>query len=94
MGIQPDKAKPVMISRGHGCPKCSGRGMKGRTAAYEVLPMSDPIREMVLRQGSGVDLADLAVSEGMCTMRQSGVRKVLDGVTTPEEVLRVLYVED
>ena len=43
---------------------------------------------------SGVELADHAVAEGMCTMRQSGVRKVLDGVTTPEEVLRVLYVED
>jgi len=94
LGIQIDKAKPVMIARGHGCPKCSGRGMKGRTATYEVLPMSDTIRELVLKHASGVDLADQAVAEGMCTMRQSGVRKVLDGVTTPEEVLRVLYVED
>jgi type IV pilus assembly protein PilB len=68
--------------------------MKGRTAAFEVLPMSDGLRELVLRRASGVDLADEAVKEGMCTMRQSGVRKVLDGVTTPEEVLRVLYVED
>ncbi len=94
LGIQPEKAKPVMIARGHGCPKCSGRGMKGRTAAYEVMSMSDSIRELVLKHASGVDLADQAVAEGMCTMRQAGVRKVLDGVTTPEEVLRVLYVED
>lgn len=94
LGIKPDKAKPVMVARGHGCPKCSGRGMKGRSATFEIMPMSDPIRELVLKQGSAVDLTDLAVKEGMCTMRQSGVRKVLDGATTPEEVLRVLYVED
>ena len=94
LGIQLDKAKPVMISRGHGCPKCSGRGMKGRTATYEILPMSDAIRELVLRHSSAMELADQAVKEGMCTMRQAGVRKVLEGVTTPEEVLRVLYVED
>jgi type IV pilus assembly protein PilB len=56
--------------------------------------MSEAIRELVLKSSPAVDLAAQAEKEGMGNMRDAGVRKVLEGVTTPEEVLRVLYVED
>ena len=94
LGLKPDGRGPIMVSRGHGCPKCSGRGMKGRTATYEIMAMSDSIRDKVLARCSAADLMAQAVKDGMVPMRDAGVRKVLEGVTTPEEVLRVLYVED
>jgi type II secretory ATPase GspE/PulE/Tfp pilus assembly ATPase PilB-like protein len=86
--------RPPDVAQGRGCPKCGGRGMKGRTGVYEMMPMSDPLRSMVLKRVSGAELRAQAISEGMTTMRESGVRKVLEGVTTPEEVVRVLYAED
>jgi type IV pilus assembly protein PilB len=68
--------------------------MKGRTAVYEVMPMTDTLREMVLRRASGNELMDQAQRDGMVTMRQAGIKKVAEGVTTPEEVLRVLFTEE
>ena len=65
--------------------------MKGRTAVYEVMPISDVVRDMVLRECAGSQLHAQAVAEGMMTMRQAALRKVTDGITTPEEVARVLF---
>jgi type IV pilus assembly protein PilB len=90
LGLSPTQ----MISHGEGCGRCGNRGMKGRTAAYEVMPMTDRIREMVLARASGVDLKSQAMSEGMSTMRESGIRKVREGTTTAEEVMRVLFTEE
>jgi type IV pilus assembly protein PilB len=84
----------VTIARGVGCGRCANRGMKGRTAVYEIMSMSDTLRAMVLRQASGAELKAQAIAEGMTPMRASGRQKVIDHVTTPEEVLRVLYTED
>jgi type II secretory ATPase GspE/PulE/Tfp pilus assembly ATPase PilB-like protein len=68
--------------------------MKGRTAVYEIMTMSDSLRAMVLNQTSGSELKAQAIAEGMTPMRASGRQKVIDHATTPEEVLRVLYTED
>ncbi len=83
-----------MVYRGKGCAKCAGRGMKGRTAAFEILGMSDVMRELVLHRASGTQLMDQAEKEGMLTMRQAGIKKMMDGTTSPDEVLRVLYTEE
>jgi len=93
-GMTPRDGEPTILARGRGCPRCSGRGMRGRTAAYEVMPMSDPLREMVLRRCSGDQIRGQAISEGMIPMRESGMRKVMAGVTTPEEIARVLFSEE
>jgi type IV pilus assembly protein PilB len=79
-------AKP---SKGAGCRTCSGSGYKGRVALYEVMRFSDNLKEMVLQGASTAELKMGATRNGMSTLRASGIKKILDGVTTPEEIMRV-----
>lgn len=77
------------VARGAGCPACRGTGYRGRTGIYELLAMTDEIRaELPRRRGAG-ELRALAIAAGMRTLRDDGLRLARDGVTTPEEVLRV-----
>jgi type IV pilus assembly protein PilB len=94
LGLTREQVARANFRRGRGCPKCGGRGYKGRSAAYEVLQMTDRIREAVLRNESGNRLKEIAVSEGMSTMRDSGIRKALEGESTVEEVCRLLLTEE
>jgi type IV pilus assembly protein PilB len=75
--------------KGKGCPTCNFTGMKGRIAIYEVMPVTPEIRDLILRNAPTADIREVAQSQGMKTLRQSGLMKVIDGVTTVEEVLRV-----
>jgi len=79
----------VTFFRGKGCQTCSFTGMKGRVAIYEVMPISPEIRELILRNAPTAELREVAQSQGMRSLRQNALQKVLDGVTTVEEVLRV-----
>jgi type IV pilus assembly protein PilB len=79
----------ITVYRGKGCEKCSGTGMKGRVALYEVMPITEELRDMVLRAAPTADLRRMAQEQGMKTLRQAGLRKVIEGTTTVEEVLRV-----
>ena len=72
-----------------GCNECNGTGYKGRSGVYEVLTMTEAMQEMVLNNASANEIRDLALAEGMVTMRQSGVTKFRQGLTSLEEVLRV-----
>ena len=85
---------PAVLASGAGCPKCLGRGMRGRTAVYEIMQMSDKLRAMTLNRDSGSALRAQAVAEGMLTMREAGLRKALEGSTTLEEVTRMLFTDD
>lgn len=84
---------PATLPIGRGCEKCGGRGMKGRTAVYELMPMTDRLRDMVMRNEPTEAIHAQAVASGMLTMRNAGIEKVLMGQTTPDELLRVLYSE-
>ncbi|MBI3634949.1 MAG: type II secretion system protein GspE, partial [Candidatus Rokubacteria bacterium] len=75
--------------KGKGCATCNFTGMKGRVAIYEVMPVTPDLREMILRGAPTADIRELARGQGMKTLRQAGLMKVLEGVTTVEEVLRV-----
>jgi len=75
--------------QGVGCPTCSGCGYRGRLAIYEVMPMTDDMRDLVLNGASAGELKRAAVEQGMLTLRQSGIRKMAEGVTTIDEVVRV-----
>ena len=86
--------KDVQLARGVGCEECDHLGYRGRTAIYEVMRVSDALREQVLARQSAVALREQARADGMKTMKESGLEKVLQGVTTAEEVLRVIYVEE
>ncbi len=81
--------KEGYLYRGAGCGECLGTGYKGRTGIYEILFMSDLIKSTILKTSDSNIIKNAAVSEGLHTLRQDGARKVEDGITTIEEVLRV-----
>ena len=82
----------AVFVRGAGCERCRGRGYFGRVGLYEVLPMTEPLAEAVLRRAPAEELAAIAVAGGMRTLLADGVRKAVAGQTTVEEVLRVASV--
>jgi type IV pilus assembly protein PilB len=88
IGFSPEDAKAIKPFRGKGCDKCNGTGYKGRVGLYEVMEITDELRELVLVGASALELRRKAVEEGMITLRGSGLRKIKDGVTSVEEVLR------
>ena len=94
LGLPLEDGKPPLLARGRGCVKCNGRGMKGRTAVYEIMTMTDTLRDMVLSGASGSQIKAQAIADGMITLRQAAQRKVMEEITTPEEMLRVLFLED
>src|SRR5688500_10705216 len=87
-GFSAEDAKTVMPKKGNGCEKCNNTGYKGRVGLYEVMEITDELRELVLVGASGLELRRKAIEEGMLTLRMSGLRKVKDGLTTIEEVAR------
>jgi general secretion pathway protein E len=80
---------PVTLFEPGGCEACAQTGFMGRVAIMEVMPMTDGIRSLVMRHATSGDIQKQAVAEGMLTMYEHGLRKVLAGTTTLEEVLRV-----
>ncbi len=88
VGYKADEAGAVVPMHGAGCEKCNGTGYKGRVGLYEVMEVTDSLKELILVGASGLELRRKAMEEGMLTLRQSGLRKIKDGVTTIEEVLR------
>lgn len=78
---------PVTLHRAAGCPACGGSGYRGRTTILEILPLTEAIRELVLRRAPAAEIGRMAVREGMRTMQAHGMQKALAGVTTVEEVL-------
>lgn len=83
----------INFYRGRGCDHCKQTGYRGRMGIFEILMISDRIRGMVLQNCSAAEVKQTAIEEGMKTMQEDGLRKVLDGHTTIEECLRVVYVE-
>ena len=79
----------VVVSRGTGCDRCSQTGFRGRLAIHEVMPWSDEISELVVRRSPAFEIQRVATEQGLVTMRQAGLDRVLAGETTPEEVLAV-----
>ncbi|OGS24759.1 MAG: type IV-A pilus assembly ATPase PilB [Elusimicrobia bacterium RIFOXYB2_FULL_48_7] len=91
LGVKPEQVgnnKNVVLYKGRGCDKCS-KGYKGRLGAYEILEMCDEIRELILNREPTHIVKQVARKKGMMTLRESALRKLLGGLTTVEEVLRV-----
>ena len=87
-GFSAEDAKTVVPMKGSGCDRCNKTGYKGRIGLYEVMEVTDQVRELILVGASGLELRRKAIEEGMLTLRQSGLRKVKEGLTTIEEVAR------
>ena len=79
----------VTVFKGRGCPVCSQTGLKGRIAIYEVLPVTKEIKDLIVHGAQATEIAKVARDQGMRTLREAGFAKVLEGVTTVDEVLRV-----
>ena len=88
IGFAPAEAPGVKLYKGKGCTTCNNTGYKGRVGLYEVLEITDNIREMILTGASSLELKQKAAEEGMITLRGSGLRKLKEGQTTVEEVVR------
>ncbi|MHC4994140.1 MAG: GspE/PulE family protein [Planctomycetota bacterium] len=80
---------PETLYRGRGCRQCQGSGYRGRQGVFEVMPMTERIRESFLGQASSGEIRGIALDSGMKTLRQDGLRLINNGVTTIEEVMRV-----
>ena len=89
LGFPLDKLSTGAICEPVGCEECRGTGYSGRTGIYEILAVTDAIRQMIVDRASAADIKTLALEHGMRTLRTDGWRKALAGVTTLEEVIRV-----
>ena len=87
-GFTQEEAETVMPKKGSGCERCNNTGYKGRVGLYEVMEITEELRELILVGASALELRRKAIDEGMITLRRSGLMKVMDGVTTIEEVAR------
>ncbi len=90
-GFSEEEAENCVPYKGKGCKVCAGKGYKGRIALYEVMKVGDDMRELIVRGATNLELRELAIEEKMDTLRRSGIKKVLQGQTTLEEVGAVTF---
>jgi type IV pilus assembly protein PilB len=88
LGVSEDDASGFRVFRGKGCDSCLGSGYRGRIALYEVMPVGDEIRELILIGASSAEIKKEAMRLGMMSLRQSGILRLKEGITTIEEVIR------
>jgi type IV pilus assembly protein PilB len=88
VGFSVDESKDLKLFKGKGCSTCNHTGYKGRIGLYEVMEVTDEIRELILIGASALELRKKAIEDGMITLRESGLHKIRAGVTTVEEVVR------
>ena len=91
-GFKPeDPDQMVTLHRGEGCETCRHTGFKGRIGIYELMRANDEIRELIVRRAPLADVREAAKANGMHELREDGLEKVLAGITTPDEVMRVVF---
>ncbi len=88
IGFAPEAVGTFKLWKGRGCGVCNGTGYKGRLGLYEVMEISEGIRDLIMVGATAVEIKRKALEEGMLTLRMSGLEKIKNGVTTIEEVLR------
>jgi type IV pilus assembly protein PilB len=88
IGFSPEEAETVKMYRGRGCENCLRTGYKGRVGLYEVMEVTDELRELIIIGASAIELRKKAIELGMVTLRESGLAKLRDGITTVEEVVK------
>jgi type IV pilus assembly protein PilB len=93
-GVPPEEVHQYQPMKGAGCATCNGSGYKGRIALYEVMPLWDPIKEIILNGGSSAEIKREATRLGMKTLRLSALTKLREGITTVEEVLRCTVADN
>ena len=92
LGLPADKK--YTFAKGAGCQYCLHTGYRGRTAAFEIMKITDRVRDLVINREPANKIKEVAVREGMRTLRQASIEKILEKVTTPEEAKRVVFAEE
>lgn len=87
LGIRSDQITDASFMKGEGCLKCNGTGFRGRVGVFEMFQVNEELQSMIYEEASLVALRDKAREMGMRNMREDGIRKIIGGITTPEEVL-------
>ena len=93
VGLSPAQIAAGKFMKGTGCSKCNNTGYKGRVALYEVMSVSEPLKEAILQGSSTAELKAAAIRGGMVSLRASGILKVMEGMTTTDEVVRVTMAD-
>jgi general secretion pathway protein E len=93
VGIKREDLPQGVLWRGHGCDACLGRGLYDRTAIYELLEVNESVRDLIIERTSASVIKQVAVKNGLSTLRMDGAWKVKQGITTVEEVLRVTQLD-
>lgn len=88
IGLELSKLKDGSLFRGKGCAECRNTGYRGRTAIFEMIPMSRSLRSLVYDNANEDDIRETAIKNGMISLREAGIKRVIDGTTTVEEILR------
>jgi general secretion pathway protein E len=91
LGLDIGKKGPIELNRGKGCLRCRGTGYHGRSGIFEVLPMTETIKKEITLETDIEKIRDMARKEGMITLRENAIRKLQEGITTYQEVLRVTW---
>jgi general secretion pathway protein E len=91
LGLEIEHDGIIQLSRGKGCNRCRNTGYLGRCAIHEVLPVTEGIQNLITAETDIAKMRDLARKEGMVTLRENAIKKLFDGTTTYEEVLRVTW---
>ena len=89
LGVKPEEFQNIHLYKGTGCKNCNHTGFKGRIAVYEVMPLNENLKELILKGASSTDLKKEAIKCGMSTLRSSAINKMKQGLTTIEDVLRI-----
>jgi len=91
IGLTPQMLEGKRLYRGKGCPECLNTGYRGRTGIFELMLMDEAIQSLILKTSDANTIKQKAIEQGMTTLRRNGAQKVLDGITTIEEVFRVTH---
>jgi general secretion pathway protein E len=89
MGFPVVKAGKITLKRGSGCSECRGTGYKGRCGIFEIFPLTPQIKTMIGEEKQTLEMQQVAIREGMTTLREDAWKKVKEGITTYEEALLV-----
>ncbi len=89
-----EQARKYKFYYGKGCPRCNNGGYKGRCGIYELCTVTDDVRDLVSANASTDEIRNMARTQGMTTLRESGLKQIFDGITTIDEVVRETVMED
>jgi len=89
-GFEQDSSHPITFYRGRGCEICRHTGFKGRAGLYELMIINAELAELIVKRASVLELREAARANGMRTLQEDGLKKVLEGMTTIDEVMRVV----